>query len=226
MRICFFDIDGTLIASGGAGQKAFAHVFRTLFGVDELTSEVSFAGRSDRAIALDLLAAHGAEPSEENWHRFRNAYVAQLPASLATCQGAVLPGVQLLIEQLTSYGGVDIGLLTGNVVRGAEAKLTYYGLWHHFEFGGFGDLHTSRDEIARSAVEAASQHLNLMPNGNSRFAVVGDTVHDITCARAIGAYSVVVPTGLTPIDELRAAQPDLAIETLEDAQPLIEWLTA
>ena len=226
MKVCFFDIDGTLIASRGAGQKAFAAAFHQLFGVEQLSGNVRFAGRSDRAIALDLLAAHDVEPSNENWMRFHDAYVAQLPESLAATEGNVLPGVLPLIERLKQTAGVEIGLLTGNVIRGAEAKLTHYELWHHFEFGGFGDTHTSRDDIARSAVDAASRHLNASPNGDSRFVVIGDTVHDITCARAIGAYAVAVPTGLTPIDELREAGPDLAIETLDEAEPLVEWLTA
>lgn len=226
MKVCFFDIDGTLIVSGGAGQKAFARVFREQFGVDEISQAVSFAGRSDRAITLDLLAAHDVEPSDENWRRFHDAYIAVLPESLAANEGTVLPGVEALIATFAAADGVEVGLLTGNVVRGAEAKLTHYNLWHHFAFGGFGDTHTSRDEIARAAVVAAGEHLGISPNGDSRLAVIGDTVHDITCARAIGAYAVAVPTGLTPIDELRAAEPDLAVETLEDAKTLIDWITA
>ncbi len=225
MRVCFFDIDGTLISSGGAGQNAFAHVFGTLFGVDQISTDVSFAGRSDRAIALDLLRAHGVEPSDENWHRFHEAYVDRLPSSLHACDGTVLPGVTTLIERLMATDDVELGLLTGNVVRGAEAKLVHYGLWHHFEFGGYGDVHTTRDDIARSAVDAASRHLNSAPNSDSRFAVIGDTVHDVRCARAIGAYAVAVPTGLTPMDELRAAAPDLTVETLEDSATLVAWLT-
>ncbi len=187
MRVCFFDIDGTLIASGGAGQMAFAEVFRDLFGVDQISQDIAFAGRSDRGIAHDLLTAHEIEPSEENWQRFREAYIAQLPVSLAACRGAVLPGVEALIDKLSDVPGVATGLLTGNVVLGAQVKLTHYGLWHHFAFGGFGDVHTSRDDIARSAVKAASEYLNVSPNGDSRIAVIGDTLHDITCA---GHWSV------------------------------------
>lgn len=226
MKICFFDIDGTLIASGGAGQRAFARVFREMFGIDEISKNVSFAGRSDRAITMDLLAAHGIQASDDNWLRFHDAYVAALPGSLAECDGRVLPGVARLIDTLAASDGIEIGLLTGNVRRGAEAKLTHYGLWHHFAFGGFGDRHTSRNDIARTAVLAAGDHLQQSPNGDSRFAVIGDTVHDITCARAIGAFAVAVPTGFTPMEELRAAEPDLAIETLEQAEPLIDWLSA
>lgn len=226
MRVCFFDIDGTLIASGGAGQRAFADVFRKLYGVEQLSGDISFAGRSDRAIALDLMQAHGVEPSEKNWLDFQGNYIGKLPQWLKQCDGTVLPGVVNLIEQLQQTDGVEIGLLTGNVVRGAQAKLTHYGLWQHFSFGGYGDQHCERSEIAKSAVMAARQHLNVSHQPDERCVVIGDTVHDIRCARAIGAYAVAVPTGFTPMDELRQEEPDLAIETLEEAATLVDWLTA
>lgn len=226
MRVCFFDIDGTLIASGGAGQRAFAHVFSDLFGINQIANNVPFAGRSDKAITLDLLAAHDIEPTQDNWDRFREAYLTKLPETLSECEGGVLPGVESLIQRLNDTPGVEIGLLTGNIERGAEAKLSHYNLWQHFNFGGFGDDHPSRDDIARSAVQAASTHLAASPNGDARFVVIGDTVHDITCARAIDAYAVAVRTGFTSLEELRAAGPDLAIETLEQAAPLVDWLMA
>ncbi|QDU55157.1 HAD family hydrolase [Aeoliella mucimassa] len=224
MKVCFFDIDGTLILSHGAGYQAFARAFRDLYGVTDLTRDVPFAGRSDRAIALDLMTLHGIEATEDTWHEFQEVYLATLPETLVACDGQVLPGVEALIAQLQTMDDVGLGLLTGNVIRGAEAKLTHFGLWHHFAFGGYGDIHPHRDDIARSAVLAASDHLKLARNDDSRLVVIGDTVHDITCARAIGAYAVAVPTGFTPMDELRAANPDLAVETLEDAQALVDWL--
>jgi len=226
MRVCFFDIDGTLIASGGAGQRAFADVFRRLHGVEKLSGDISFAGRSDRAIALDLMRAHDVDPSDENWRQFQDNYIGKLPECLKQCEGTVLPGVANLISQLQQAEGVEIGLLTGNVVRGAEAKLTHYGLWHHFPFGGYGDQHSERSDIAKSAVVAARKHLNTQPQSDERCVVIGDTVHDIRCARAIDAYAVAVPTGFTSMDELRQEKPDLAIETLEEASALVDWLTA
>ena len=224
MKLCFFDIDGTLILSHGAGYQAFARAFRDLFGVAELTRDVPFAGRSDRAIALDLMTLHGIEADEGTWNTFQETYLATLPQTLVECAGHVLPGVEALIAELQAMDGVDIGLLTGNVVRGAEAKLTHFGLWHHFAFGGFGDIHASRNDIAHAAVAAASDYLQRNRTDDSRIAVIGDTVHDITCARAIGAYAVAVPTGFTPMEELLTAEPDLAVETLEDAQALVDWL--
>lgn len=226
MKICFFDIDGTLVSTGGAGQLAFAEVFRELFGVEQLSGDVSFAGRSDRAIAHDLFLAHGQEPSLDNWRRFRDAYVSELSRVLPLCQGEVLPGVGCLIDRLKEAGNIHVGLLTGNIVAGAQAKLSHYDLWHHFAFGGYGDEHTDRCDIALSALEAARTHLPDEAHAEPRCAVIGDTVHDIRCARAIGALAVAVPTGFTPIDELRAAGADIAVETLEDCEQLMEWLAA
>lgn len=225
MRVCFFDIDGTLVATGGAGQRAFADVFRELWGVEQLSGGISFAGRSDRAIAFDLFRAHGVPDTLESWNTFRQAYVRRLTEVLPQCDGVILPGVGPLIRQLQQSGTVHVGLLTGNVVAGAEAKLSHYNLWHHFPFGGYGDEHTDRCDIAAAALEAARKHAAPTNGAQERFAVIGDTVHDIRCARSIGAYAVAVPTGFTPMDELLAAEPDLAIETLEDCQHLVDWLT-
>jgi phosphoglycolate phosphatase len=225
MRVCFFDIDGTLVATGGAGQQAFAEVFRELWGVEQLAGNISFAGRSDRAIAFDLFRVHGVPATLETWHTFRDAYIARLGQVLPKFDGRVLPGVETLISQLQSAGNVHVGLLTGNVIAGAQAKLSHYNLWHHFPFGGYGDEHTDRCDIAATAVVAAREHAGLLNGAQERFAVIGDTVHDIRCARSIGAYAIAVPTGFTPMDELVAAEPDLAVETLEDCAALVDWLT-
>lgn len=226
MKICFFDIDGTLIATGGAGQRAFAQVFREVFGIDKISADVSFAGRSDRAIAMDLLELHGLGKTPENWDTFRREYVARLPASLAACKGCVLPGVEELVAELDEAGGIHAGLLTGNIVAGAEAKLSHYDLWRYFPFGGFGDEHDDRADIARAAVAAAREHLGPSSNGDDRIVVIGDTIHDIRCARAIGALAVAVPTGFMSMDDLRREEPDLALETLEDCRELVDWLKA
>lgn len=228
MYAVFFDIDGTLIQTGGAGQLAFAETFADQFGVPQLSSRVSFAGRSDRAIAIDLMAEHGVGPNDENWSRFHDAYVGRLPDALARRKGRILLGVQALLESLRQRDGALVGLLTGNVRKGAQAKLSHYGLDQEFPFGGFGDDTTCRNEIAGIAFRAAEQHLQvgLPANGASKrldgAMVIGDTVFDIRCARAIGAFAVAVPTGDTPADALRGESPDLLVETLEDAARLLQ----
>ncbi len=194
MHICFLDIDGTLVLTGGAGKSAFAETLRADFGVSVLDSNVPFAGRSDRAIATELFKNHGVEPSDENWTRFCTGYLARLDTALASHQGWVLPGVCELLSALAERGDVALGLLTGNVREGARRKLAHFGLWHWFAFGGFGDNYLERCDIAAAAMAAARLHFNGQPdpdrngvnNSRQQVIVIGDTPHDIDCGRSIG----------------------------------------
>jgi phosphoglycolate phosphatase len=230
MHICFLDIDGTLVLTGGAGKDAFCHAMAEGFGVPPTSQNVAFAGRSDRAIAYDLFAIHGIEPTTENWQRFAPCYVRWIDKLLPIREGHVLPGVVALLDSLASRGDVALGLITGNVREAARHKLVYFGLWDRFAFGGFGDEHTERNEIAAAAMAAARHHLNGQPDGLGpafgQVVVIGDTVHDIRCGRSIGARCVAVPTGQTPADLLRAGQPDVLVQTLEDAAPILRLFDA
>lgn len=221
MHICFLDIDGTLVSTGGAGQAAFVVTLDKDFGIQNATSRgVSFAGRSDRAIAADIMAAHGIDPTPEMWARFREAYVRRLSEVLPVYKGRVLPGVVPLLETLSQRGDTALGLITGNVAQAAQHKLRHYELWHWFPFGGFGDEHVDRCDIAAAALAAGQTHLNGTPH--RELVVIGDTPNDIRCARSIGAYTVAVPTGNTSIDVLRDAKPDVLVETLEDSAPILK----
>lgn len=223
-----FDIDGTLVQTGGAGQLAFAETFAAEFGVPQISAAVGFAGRSDRAIALDLFAAHGIEPSEANWRHFRASYVTRLPDALKRKPGRVLPGVAALLDALEALPHSAIGLLTGNIREGAATKLGYYGLGHRFAFGGYGDETNDRCEIAAIALAAAEQHVAERSGGRGQrlwgAMVIGDTIHDIRCARAIEALAVAVPTGGATKDELAAEGPDILVDDLTDAARLLEVL--
>jgi len=226
-----FDIDGTLVQTGGAGQLAFAEAFAAEFGVSELSGAVLFAGRSDRAIAFDLMRVHGVAPTEENWQRFRTAYLEQLPVALTRREGCVLPGVPKLLDELESLDHSLVGLLTGNLRQGAVNKLTYYGLVERFGFGGYGDVCDERCDIAAAALSEAKRAAasrNGRGNGKplSGVMVIGDTVHDISCARSIGAFAVAAPTGNTPREQLAAANPDLLLDDLSDARPLLDVVLA
>lgn len=230
MHICFLDIDGTLVLTGGAGQAAFARTFAEVFGVPAIHREVTFAGRSDRAIAIDLFEAHGVEPSAKNWQRFRTGYLPRLGDALLKLEGNVLPGVTELLAALAARGDVALGLLTGNLREGAERKLNHYKLWHWFPFGGFGDEHLDRCDIAAAALAAAHAHLNGDSPATKNDAkvgevlVIGDTINDIVCGRSIGARCVAVPTGHTTAETLRGERPDVLVETLRDLGPILKLL--
>jgi phosphoglycolate phosphatase-like HAD superfamily hydrolase len=221
--VYLFDIDGTLLNTGGAGQRAMERALRAAFGLTDLSHDVPAAGRTDRAITADLFRHHGIADEPANWQRFLDAYVEQLPRSLAELNGRVLPGVYDLLEALVTRGDVALGLLTGNFRRGADLKLLHYRLDHHFEFGGFGDDHFDRDDVARTALAEACRHLDRQ-YAPDHIWVIGDTPSDVKCARAIGAHAVAVATGVYSYEELEPTRPDYLFADFSDPARLLAAL--
>jgi phosphoglycolate phosphatase-like HAD superfamily hydrolase len=223
MPIVLFDIDGTLVRTGGAGKAAMEGALGAAFGVAELRDEVPYSGRTDVAIGRDLLRVHGIEPTPSNQLKLREAYLTHLPGSLQAKGGTVCPGVPELLRAIAGKPGVVLGLLTGNVRAGARTKLGHFGLWDYFACGGFGDEHFDRDDVARSALQAVRTHLGGEVNPSDVW-VIGDTPLDVSCARAIGANAVAVATGWHPLDELAGCAPDLIFDDLSDhARLLAVW---
>jgi phosphoglycolate phosphatase-like HAD superfamily hydrolase len=220
MHVCLFDIDGTLISSGGAGKAALEAGLASEFGIGRLIDKLELSGRTDRAIARDLLRMHSLDETPENWQRLIAGYLRHLPQCLATLQGRVLPGIAALLEGLSQRGDVLLGLLTGNIRAGAKVKLGHFGLFDYFAFGGYGDEHLDRDDVAREALAEVHRQLNgsAVPE---RIWVVGDTPLDIACARAIGARAVAVATGWHTTEELAAHRPDLLLNDLSDPTALL-----
>ena len=220
MPIILFDIDGTLIRTGGAGKLAMESALATAFGVTEIRDEVSYSGRTDTAITRDLLRVHGIDPTPQNQQALRDAYLARLPAGLTAKGGNVCPGVVELLAALMGKPNTVLGLLTGNVRAGAQIKLGHFGLWGFFTCGGFGDSHFDRDDVARAAMDSARAHLGRDISPTDVW-VIGDTPLDVSCARAIGANSVAVATGWHLAAELAACAPDLFFDDLSDHSRLL-----
>jgi phosphoglycolate phosphatase len=220
MPILLFDIDGTLVRTGGAGKAAMESGLREEFGLGAIRDSVDYSGRTDRAIGRDLLVAHGIDPSPANQVRLQNAYLARLPAALKTYGGKVCPGITELLAHLHPRSGVVLGLLTGNVRSGAQHKLGHFGLWDFFACGGFGDEHYERDDVARTAVAEVRAHLGRDVDARDVW-VIGDTPLDVRCARAVGARAVAVATGWHPAEELAAHKPDYLFADLSDAEELL-----
>lgn len=221
MIVLLFDIDGTLLSSGGAGKAAMESALLAEFHLPALTARVPYSGRTDRAISRDLLREHGLLDSEDNLQRLHAAYLSRLPDCLRTCPGKVLPGVAELMRELAGRAAVAVGLLTGNIQAGARLKLGHYGIAHHFAFGGFGDRHWERDDVAREALATAERHLNRSLNPETVW-VIGDTPLDVCCARAIGAKAIAVATGWHPLEELRGCEPDVLLPDLSDVAGFLE----
>ena len=228
MYAVLFDIDGTLLQSGGAGHVAFAETFREAFHLTEFPEGIAFAGRSDRAIAQEIMQRAGIEPSLANWQRFYTDYCSRLGNVLSVCEGTVLPGVLELLDRLEENSHAALGLLTGNTDFGAQAKTAAYGLAGRFAFGGYGDQRTDRDDIAADARRAAEEFVAAENNERSLCGVmvIGDTPADVRCGRAIDAFVVAVATGGSSWDELAACQPDLLLEDLTDTEALLAEVSA
>jgi phosphoglycolate phosphatase-like HAD superfamily hydrolase len=217
--VLLFDIDGTLIRSGGAGKVAMEQGLRSAFGLRNINDTVAYSGRTDFAIARDLLATHGLEPSIENQRRLTDAYLECLPDSLRSTPGTICQGIEPLLERLAEREDVLLGLLTGNIRRGAEIKLGHFGLWHPFALGGFGDHRHDRDDVARAAWSAVQERVDVEPQ---QVWVIGDTPLDVSCARAINARVIAVATGWHDLAELQATQPDYALADLANVDEVLK----
>jgi phosphoglycolate phosphatase-like HAD superfamily hydrolase len=218
MTVLLFDIDGTLVRTGGAGKAAMEAALCEEFGVSLSAEEVPYSGRTDRAIGRDLLRAHGLDPTDANQDRLIDGYLRRLPGRLQSLGGEVCPGVRELLARLRQRTDVRLGLLTGNVRRGAELKLGHFDLWAAFPAGGFGDYHEDRDDVARAAVRALADRWG--PLDPADVWVIGDTPLDVRCARAVGANAVAVATGWHPLDELKECGADLTLADLSDPAAL------
>lgn len=220
--VLLFDIDGTLIKTGGAGGTALMSAFSDTFQVAE-PCDVPFSGRTDRWIAQRLFRAHDIDDTDANWQRLKDEYLRRLVVYLPQREGMVLPGVAALLSQLSQRDDVALGLLTGNAQGSAKLKLDHYCLSHYFAFGGYGDHFVDRDDVARDALTASRTHIGreVPPD---RVWVIGDTPIDVRCARAIGARAVAVATGWDSRERLAAAAPDLVVDSLDPADAFLQLL--
>jgi phosphoglycolate phosphatase-like HAD superfamily hydrolase len=225
-RLLLFDIDGTLVLTGGAGKRAMDQAFEDEFGVADAFAGISMAGRTDRWLVEAALRRQGLEVSAAHLDRFRARYVRHLEATVTEPghgRRGVMPGVPALLDRLSGRDDVHLALLTGNYRHGARIKLQHFGLWDRFVWGAFGDDHADRDMLALAAMAEARRRAIAL-HDPSHAVVVGDTPFDIACARAAGARVVAVATGSHSIDELRGCDPDLALADLQNVDALIDFL--
>jgi phosphoglycolate phosphatase len=219
MKLFLFDIDGTLLTTDGAGRAALKTAGTDLFAIEEDLRTISVSGSTDTAIVREILLHHSLEASTANVNRYLGGYLVWLKQHLASQSGAILPGAISLLDVLAQEEQ-GIGLLTGNVRRGAEIKLTAHGIWDRFSFGAFGDDDSDRNQLGPIAKRRAEAALNTEFPAHDIF-VIGDTPKDIACARAFGAVAVAVATGRYSLANLSEHEPDHLCRDLADTKDLL-----
>jgi phosphoglycolate phosphatase-like HAD superfamily hydrolase len=223
--LLLFDVDGTLMLSGGAGTRALACAFQEIFGVADAFRNARIAGRTDYWVLAEALAANDVDPAPAEMARFSETYVKHLRREIQQPgpRKGIMPGVLQLLDALAARPGVHLALLTGNFREGARVKLEYFGLWRYFRGGAFGDDVPDRNLLLPLAVKEASED-GAGPLDPSDVVVVGDTPLDIACAASGQARCVAVATGDYDRTALRAAGAEVVFDDLTDTAAVLRAL--
>jgi phosphoglycolate phosphatase len=218
--LLLFDIDGTLVSTGGAGSKAMALALEDLYGTSDGLMSLRMAGKTDPVIFREAAQDLHLPARDGDLARFRKRYLAHLAQLVGRMPGGrVIPGVRELLGASSAMPGVYTGLLTGNWREGARLKLSAFDLWNSFAVGAFADDSEVRDELVPFARGRLEQRhgITLEPG---HVVVIGDTPSDIRCARPHGAAALAVATGPYSVDDLAEHAPDYVVPALPGAETL------
>lgn len=223
-RLVLFDIDGTLLLSDGAGRRAMEGALSHVFGSPG-DAGYHYDGKTDRQIVRELMRRDGLDDAaiDERLDDVVSHYLARLHTELEVGARGVrsLPGIPALLDALESRDDVVLGLLTGNVVEGAQAKLRAAEIdFDRFRVNAFGSDHEHRPRLPEIAQRRAREALGVDLTGHA-IVVIGDTPADIDCARSVGARTIAVATGRYSVDDLAEHEPSAVFEDLTDTAAVV-----
>lgn len=225
MRVVLFDIDGTLLLSGGAGRVAMEGALLETFGTTGPRT-YRYDGKTDKLIVRETMRLAGFDDAtiDTRMESVLDTYVARLRSALAegTRRAYTLPGVREIVDAVDAAEDLVLGLLTGNLVVGAEAKLRAVALDpSRFRVGAYGSDHEERPALPPIAQARASELLGYTVPGD-RLVIIGDTPADVQCGRGVGARAIGVATGGFSVAELEAHRPVAAFADLRDTARVLE----
>lgn len=222
-KLFLWDIDGTLISVGGAGERALLGAIRDTFGFEGDLSVISYSGRTDRWITKALHEAYDLELTEGSQQAFLDAYLRHLEIEMKATRMVVLDGVIETLEIIKNNPNFHQGLLTGNLQKGSEIKLKHFNIWHYFPFGAFSNLSVNRNDLAKHALKVSQEATGIQFDPSDVY-VIGDTSHDIECGKIIGARTVAIATGKIRKEELSTYKPDFLFDQIGDASHFLDTL--
>ncbi len=223
MKFVLFDIDGTLLDSGGVGVKSLDLAFEEMFSIRDAFASIGVAGKTDLGIIREGLRLHGVDRRNGAVQAFFEAYLRHLRTNIDVRKGHIKKGVKEALDSLTQRRGCVLGLLTGNLKEGARIKLEAFGLLSYFEVGAFGDDDEDRNRLLPLAIGKLVQKRSVVVSAADCF-VVGDTPRDVECAKRHGARAIGVATGPFSSAELVAAGADSVFEDLADTKGFLSVL--
>jgi len=224
--LVLFDIDATLLRTDGAGIRAMLSAAHELFPGREFSfGGIEVSGRLDTLIWREFMQRHGIEPTADLHGPFRRLYGEHLKRGFAgSCRSDALPGTRELVDALHAMSGIDLGIVTGNYEHTGTLKIAKAGFAPEvFRFNGWADDGEHRRDLPKIAMD---RHASFRGSRLSaeRVTVIGDTPHDIDCARHNGCRSIAVATGTHPQAELAEHKPDLLLRDLRDWQSVLSWI--
>ena len=221
-RLVLFDIDETMISSDGAGRRAIARVLNEHYGVPEEAMKIPMSGKTDPQILREIFRSCGKEQTFEGaTTEILDLYLGVLEEEIQRSRYYIVhEGVLELLEQLVAEEKAYLGLLTGNIQRGAHMKLHRFDLVKYFAIGAYGSDSHNRLDLPKVAHDRALDHFGI-DFAPDEIVIIGDAVNDVLCAKGYGAISIAVNTGKTSWAELEEQKPDFLFQSLKDTEQLM-----
>jgi phosphoglycolate phosphatase-like HAD superfamily hydrolase len=227
LKVLLFDIDGTLMLSGGAGSRAITRAFADLYGIRDAFHGVVPDGKTDPLIFREIATNHGIEIADETaaFAELATRYAAHMADEMPRSSAArLMPGAAAIVESLAGRDDLALGLLTGNFEPTARIKLRHFNLERFFPFGAFASDHGDRERLLPIAVQRAEAHLGRRIGVGRHVVVIGDTPRDVECALLHDATAVGVAASRYSVADLQAAGAHHVFPTLEDVDGFMESL--
>ena len=223
MKFILFDIDGTLLDSGGAGTSSLNIAFEEIFAIKEAFRSINMAGKTDMQILKEAFELYKIDHSNGIIPEFYRNYVRLLREHISKGSGHIKPGIREALRELQARKECILGLLTGNIEEGARVKLDFFGLNSYFSIGAFGSDDEDRNKLLPIAVDKLCQMYSVKV-GFRDCVVIGDTPRDISCSKPYGAFSIAVATGPYSAGTLSAAGADFVFDDLSNTEAFLSLL--